>query len=352
MTPLLRHIMTLAIAATGGALFWLINAPLPWMIGPLVLVGSTALAGLPVAASAASRNAGILVMGVALGLYLTPAAAAKVASYLPAIVVAALATIVLGVLASRALAAMGDVDRTTAFFCSVPGGVAEMSLLGERFGASPPPIALTQLMRIVVVVIVIPSAIIWSGAHGVEPGIHAVLGFDAFGLLGMMALALLVTCGLLAAGLRSAWLLGPMAVGALLGAADANLSSVPPSLSALSQILIGASLGAQFRRDALAGVRRFIPAAMVNAALLGAGSFVIAAALAGITGLPLAALTLATSPGGVTEMCITAEVLELDVPLVVAFHLVRIFIVILATPWVFQALRATGAVEPTEVPAE
>jgi hypothetical protein len=50
---------------------------------------------------------------------------------------------------------------------------------------------------------------------------------------------------------------------------------------------------------------------------------------------------LGKSPGGIAEMCLTAKVLELGVPLVTAFHIVRYVIVLLLTGPIYQ--RFIGA---------
>jgi uncharacterized membrane protein AbrB (regulator of aidB expression) len=47
------------------------------------------------------------------------------------------------------------------------------------------------------------------------------------------------------------------------------------------------------------------------------------------SGLHPATLMLATSPGGMAEMCITAKVLQLGVPMVTAFHVTRLAAVLL-----------------------
>jgi uncharacterized membrane protein AbrB (regulator of aidB expression) len=46
-------------------------------------------------------------------------------------------------------------------------------------------------------------------------------------------------------------------------------------------------------------------------------------------------MILATSPGGLAEMTITAQALKVSVPLVVAFHLFRVVIVNMGTPYVY-----------------
>ena len=46
-------------------------------------------------------------------------------------------------------------------------------------------------------------------------------------------------------------------------------------------------------------------------------------------------MVLATAPGGVTEMALTARLLHQDAALVTAFHLVRIFTIMPFAPLVF-----------------
>jgi uncharacterized membrane protein AbrB (regulator of aidB expression) len=45
--------------------------------------------------------------------------------------------------------------------------------------------------------------------------------------------------------------------------------------------------------------------------------------------IPLATLVLATAPGGIAEMCLTAQALQLGVPVVTAFHATRVVTLLL-----------------------
>jgi uncharacterized membrane protein AbrB (regulator of aidB expression) len=49
------------------------------------------------------------------------------------------------------------------------------------------------------------------------------------------------------------------------------------------------------------------------------------------------------APGGIAEMCITAKVLQLGVPLVTAAHVLRVVVVITTTGPAFRAARALRA---------
>ena len=57
---------------------------------------------------------------------------------------------------------------------------------------------------------------------------------------------------------------------------------------------------------------------------------VFALSLAALTGLHPGTMLLATSPGGIAEMSLTARVLHLGVPVVTAFHVSRMLIVVLS----------------------
>jgi hypothetical protein len=78
-------------------------------------------------------------------------------------------------------------------------------------------------------------------------------------------------------------------------------------------------------------------ASVAFAMVLSAG---FAALLAWASGLAFATLVLATAPGGIAEMCITAKVLQLGVPLVTAAHVTRVLVLITTTGPTYRAVRA------------
>ncbi|HWH77490.1 MAG TPA: AbrB family transcriptional regulator, partial [Candidatus Binatus sp.] len=58
-------------------------------------------------------------------------------------------------------------------------------------------------------------------------------------------------------------------------------------------------------------------------------------ALSWFFGLPVATMIIATSPGGLAEMTITAQALHISVPLVVAFHFFRVVVVNMGTQFIY-----------------
>ena len=72
-SPPFSHIaLTLLVAGLAAHLGLALNAPLPWMIGPLLASAALAMSGGPAASWTPFRNAGQWLIAVALGLYFTP----------------------------------------------------------------------------------------------------------------------------------------------------------------------------------------------------------------------------------------------------------------------------------------
>jgi len=334
--------LSLALCAVAGALFAWLRLPLPWMLGPLTAMAACNFAGAGLRAFPGARECGQVIIGTALGMYFTPLVGREVMSYWGLLLIAGVGAIVLGILGGAILSALAGVDRGTAFFASVPGGANEMTLLGERYGARPDRIALAQSLRILIVVVTVPFALTYSGAHGVD--VYLPADVQLYWQRLAMLLAMAAVAGWLLSRLRlpNAFMFGPLAVTIALTVSDLHFSSMPGALSNAAQVAIGCTLGSRFEPRSLASAPRYVAAvlASVVAGVVIAATF--GAALAWGAGLPIATMVLATAPGGLAEMCITAKVLQLGVPLVTAAHVTRVFLLLLSPGPVSRATLALG----------
>jgi membrane AbrB-like protein len=228
-----------------------------------------------------------------------------------------------------------------------------MAVMAQRAGADGAPVALAQTVRIAALVLVIPPAITYSGIGG-EADLARFAGVaDGGDLVLLVAAALLAALALRLLRVPNPWFLGPVAAGAVMAVTETTSTSVPFLAIAAGQVCLGTALGCQFTRDFLRRIRRFLKGIVVCTAFLMVACAVMAGGIAAVSDLPVAAMILATAPGSLTEMCLTAKALDLSVAMVTAFHLVRLFIVVPATPLIFDALRrfwpalVTDAAGPT-----
>jgi membrane AbrB-like protein len=336
---ILRALAALAIGATAGFACSLLHTPIPWMLGPLFSLAFLRVAGVDIGVPTPVRYGGQWLIGTALGLYFTPQVVREVAGLWYLLLAGAVFAVAVGYVSALALTRMTGLDRTTALFASVPGGAAEMAVLGERFGARVDRVAAAQSLRMLIVVAVIPAVYTLLGVHGADPYVQGAKAFEPGGFLILLA----ATCigGIVFQRIRvpNAFVLGSLAVAIPLTALEIDLSSMPQVASNLGQCLLGCALGSRFQRDFLHGAHRFVGAVMISVLLAMGLSALFGAGMAYAAGLHPATLVLGTAPGGIAEMCITAKVLRLGVPLVTAFHVARVVVILLATVPVFARVR-------------
>lgn len=87
---------------------------------------------------------------------------------------------------------------------------------------------------------------------------------------------------------------------------------------------------------------RWLGAVALGTLVMLALSALAAWGLALVAGLHPATAVLATAPGGIAEMAITAKVLQLGVPVVTAFQVLRYVAVLTLTPLLFKRGPGSG----------
>jgi membrane AbrB-like protein len=333
-------VAALLLAFAGAQVCLWLNTPLPWMIGPLFASAAACMLGVPLRAPVQAREAGQWAIGSALGLYFSAPVLVVLARYAGWIALAVAFALALGTAGGWLLHKLSGADRSTAFFAMAVGGAAEMAVQAERHGARVDWVAAAHSLRIMMVVVTIPYGVRWWSANGLGPGLDpyvaAASGIDYPGL----ALLVLATSAgaLLLKRLRvpNAWVIGPLLVALALTASGVNLSRLPEWMIRGGQLLIGVSLGTRFTPEFVHTAPRYLAsvAACALAAMLLAAGFALA--LAHLAGIQPGTALLATSPGGIAEMSLTARVMHLGVPIVTAFHVSRMLVVVLVIGPVYR----------------
>jgi hypothetical protein len=331
----------LAICSLGGAVCAWLRTPLPWMVGSLFAMAAAQMAGARLRPLPGGRDAGMLVVGVTLGLYFTLPVIREVATYWPWFIFLGFAAIGLGAASGLLLMRLGKVDRATAYFGSMPGGASEMAQIGERYGAAPDRVAFAHSFRMLLVVSLIPAAITLAGFSATEDYRPVTVPFDPQGLAILFALA--AAAGLIARriGAPTAFTMGPLFATIALTASGVSLSSVPTPFTNAAQVLLGCTLGARFDRSFIAFAPRYVAALVPSIALMLGLAALVGWAISATSGAYLGTALLSAAPGGIAEMTITAKVLRIGVAFVTAAHVVRYLIVVLFNIPVFHLLEGT-----------
>lgn len=317
------------IGAFGGWLASLANWPLPWMVGSLLAVIAVRCSGWLVSEVPRGRQVGQWIVASAIGLHFTGEVMREVLAHFGVILAGAVGTLLLGLIGIFILLRSGS-DRATAFFASMPGGASEMVVLANRHQAEAASVTAAHSLRLLLVVLIVPALFTW--------GLPTVAAPPAAPVSWPWLAVLLPAGGLLALlwkrlGQPNPWMLGPLTVCALASVAFDLHIGLPGWAGALGQWLIGCSLACHFDRPFF----RSAPAFLLRILLFTLLAMLVAAALGGalgwVTALDEVSLMLGMMPGGITELCLTAEALQLSVALVTAVQVLRLFLVMfLAEP--------------------
>ena len=322
-------IATFAVGLVGGYLARLLHFPLPYMTGSLLATAALGLAGVPVRSVWQARAAGQFVTGAAVGTSFTPAILLTLLALLPAIIVGDAISMLIGAAGALILMRLTQIDHKTAFLAAMPGGVIEMANVAVRVGADPLPIMVLQTMRVGLTVCIAPFLVTVLAEHGTHHEVVQAATMPWLTVAALMAASLVGGLVLRLLRVPNCWFLGSIITIAAIAAFGLVTGRVPDSILIVAQVIIGTSIGTQYRHEFLTRLLRLllasfviVPFALLTLGLLGA---LYALALA----LPLPTMVLALAPAGIAEMALTGKVLGLDAALITVFHMGRILIVLL-----------------------
>lgn len=335
----LRHVLLIYTGALGcGAIGNLLDLPLPWMIGAMVFATSLRLADRPVDVPWFSRPIGQMIVASSVGLSFTPSAVAALSALFLPMVGVAILTILAGFVVAALLMWLARVDVITATLASIPMGPVESANLALRHGVAAGPVIFAQTLRIMILVIFIPPAIVAlsDGGHDPVTALRAI----PWTAPGAALLIFFGVAGALAARvvrLGNPFFMGSIGGAALAAALSFPVTAYPYPVLVLAQVFLGVWLGAAFDRDLLMRAGRFLPAAVASSLLMVVLCIGMGLGLAWTTGQHWSVMVLSTAPGSVTEMALTAKILKDGIAVVTAFHLVRIFIILPTAPLIINA---------------
>jgi membrane AbrB-like protein len=320
---------TLAAGVAGGYVARFAHLPLPWLIGSLFTIAGLSLAGAPVRLIPWGRPAGTIVVGASTGLQFSAGLVAKLMALLPLMILAAFVSTLIGALGGLLYMRLTGVDRTTAFFATVPGGVVETTTLAPHYGAQLEPIMVAQTTRVALIVAFAPFLVISLVGSAAQDPLATVPVAPWLPMLTLLAVSAAV--GILLARTRSpsAFLLPPLFLAAVCAGFGWIEGRMHDLLLIAAQIVIGSSLGAQFRPEFLTRLFGLLRAACVVLLFTGGAMAVLAATIAWVIGYSVPTMVLAMAPAGLAEMVLTGKLLGLDPAVITGFQLTRIIVVLI-----------------------
>jgi membrane AbrB-like protein len=329
--PYGRFAAALLLGSVGAWVFLRLNLPLPWMLGSMTICTIAALLRVPIASPGIVRPPMTTVIGVMLGAGFSPSILGQLSTWLPSVIGLVLCTAVCGLVCVAYFRRAAGFDGVTAYFCGMPGGLAEMIVMGEQKGGDERTIALIHSARILLIVFSIPFLV--QAVGGFSLGARPQVGASVADMPLWHLVWLIVTA---AAGaflgrllrLPAANLLGPMVVSATIH--SLGLTDFVPAREIVNaaQLVFGTSIGCRFAGTPSKEVLRILVLSLGSTAILLAITSLFAVVVSRLSHLSVATLLLAYSPGGLAEMSVVALGLGIEVAFVAAHHILRVLLVV------------------------
>jgi membrane AbrB-like protein len=338
--------LALLLGTLGGAAFYELNGPLPWMLGSMLACGLGALLKLPLAVPPAVRPPVTALIGTMLGTTFTAHTFARAGEWLLPIGGMVLFVITAGLASYVYFRRVGGFDRPTSFFAGMPGGIVEMVLIGGERGGDERMIALVHAARVFLVVLLIPFLVELSIGTSLPRAAATAVPFSALGGAGALWFAATLVTGMVVGRLLRLPvrpLFGPLLVSALVHAFGLTDFALPSVLVAAAQVVLGAIIGCRFAATAPAMILRVLALSVGATVLLLAVTFGFAFLVSKATGVSVVNLVLAYSPGGLAEMSLVALALNGEVAFVLVHHLIRVGVVVSLSALLYRLVdRATS----------
>jgi uncharacterized protein len=319
------------------------------------LVVGIALALPSLAPTRVARPVGIAAQGV-LGVYIGTMVHRDALSALgpdwPIVVIIAVATLVLSILAGALLGLHRDVSPLTGSLALVAGGASGLVAIARELGGDDRVVAVVQYLRVALVTASMPVVV--ALLYHADRSHHSAMSNQSGSAPWYLSVALMIVLIFTgAAGGRllrmpGAGLLGPLALTVVLEISGLSFGlSVPAVLVQVGYMVIGWQAGVVFTREALRAVGRILPAAIGLIVVLGVATAGLGALMAHLTGKSALEGYLATSPGGVYAVLAIAVETGSNVTFIIAAQVFRVLLMLFTAPvlarTVIWATRRFGA---------
>ncbi|MEO0992963.1 MAG: AbrB family transcriptional regulator [Pseudomonadota bacterium] len=336
-----RLALGLVVGGIGGAIAHWAHVPLAWMLGALFFCMFAALAGMPVGVPLWLRANFLILIGLFLGESFDGMTLDELARWPVSIAGAILYVPVAGGAAYIYYRWLARQDVMTAICSAIPGGLTAVVIISEAFGGDDRAVALSQSLRIAIVIFAAP--IVAFGILGFAPPPEDMLSrrelitLTDFILLFVAAMAAMWVLEWLKVPIT--FFIGPILASAVLRIGGVVEGALPHWLIEVALVVTGSAIGCRFHGTPLRKWLAVAGATLGGTMVLMVVTVVFSAAVAWVTGIEFLAALLAYAPGGIAEMSLIALAIDADPGFVALHHVVRIAFILLALPLFAAWLR-------------
>jgi membrane AbrB-like protein len=330
-----------------GISFSWLHVPVGWLLAPMLVgIAYAIIQGSRQPLPPAFKMVGQVIIGIFTATRFSPETLSVATTYAIPLLLCVFTTGSLSMFNGYLLSRWAGIDRTTAFLGFIPGAASSIVAMSEEMGADALTVALIQYVRVLLVVLLLPTtaSLLFPVNPGTQVAAPVAMTNNLPSLPIILNLLVLAVCGVLGVWggrrlrLPSSGFLGPFIVGLVTFWILPYQLQVPQFLFCAGLLLVGLSIGVQFDWQI---AQKLLKAVLIEVGLV---ILLILSCLAVgyefhvVTHVDTITAVLGFTPGGIEAMIATVMQLGGDTGLVLAMQLTRMLSILLIAPWLVAVL--------------
>lgn len=335
----------LILSLIGGFIFNLLHIPIPWMLGPIVVVmlAQFIYKG-PLKWSPQLRDLGVVMVGSSIGIQFNISLFGMMGSILFYMFLLNIILIGGSIGIAYVTSKWAKIPLKPAILGAIPGGLGQIVVFAEEekvkeIGV----ISYFQVIRLLLVVVFVPFIV---AGHAITRAPNSAT--ISISLIVLIALAWVCSHFMKRVHLPVAFFITPILLFiALQLLTPIQMPAVPNIVMIVAQLLIGAHIGLMLKPHMIKLPLRVLTGGFISAFALIALTFGSSFFMSFAMDTSFATSFLSTAPGGLDQMVLLADAIKADVSLVSMFQTFRllfIFMIIMPLMKVFYRWREKRAI--------
>lgn len=327
-------LVTLGIGAIGGAIAFLANLPIPWLLGSMLGVCCCQLAGLSLARPHKKLDKSMRVLiGVALGA----SVAANFSTFSSLLLITVLVAIVFVTLVTafgtQYFLRINGFKTIDGFMSSLPGGLSFLLALSGDLGSRFPKIALIHTIRVVVLVVTFSLLAFFLHADTPKITLEQSFFFD-IGHFSWPLLGLILCCAIIAevSKVAGSHVLFSLIISAVVYHLGWISIEMPELIKTLAMITFGSLLGYELSKNPDKSYLKIIFSSVIFTMVVMIAALGLSFIMEFTVDKHYLLFLLALAPGGIAEISLITLALGFDVGFVASVHACRFGFIMLVGP--------------------
>ena len=332
-----KSALPLSTGFLGTVAVFLIQLPMPALLGPMLVNGFLCLNGLKMNISRLFFPPIFITIGIYIGSKMEADIFSKIISWFPSIIFLLFWMTLATVASAYYFQRYAKFDKLSAVYSALPGAFASIMAQAEYMNLDHRKIIMSQSVRIFLVVGLLPLFLVLYINEPLYTGLDDInFNLENSWLSWIFCIALIICASGILAKLKvpSPYLLGSIA-GSGFFFATGQLSGPLPNIPLMIALyLLGSIIGTRFSgcrwRELFSLGMHGLVVSLLLILFAGIGAFITSWVL----GMDVLALLLAYGPGGINEISIIAYTFDINPTLVVFLHFIRILVITLMLPFI------------------